>query len=78
MTGRVRVDLDEKTEEVEEGRDCSGNDNGDVGNLENLGHDEGNGAHDRGHDDAAGGGTGFHCAGKLGGVARLFHGRYGE
>ncbi len=44
-----------------------------IGDAHVLGHQEGGGAHDGGHDLAAGGGGRLNGSGKFGLVARLFH-----
>ena len=75
---RLEVDAEEDAEEVEERRQDRTDD--DVGILiaGHFRHDERRGAHDGGHDLAAGGGRSLDRAGKLGGIAGLLHHRDGH
>ena len=50
-----------------------GDDDGGIGNLEELGHHEGGGTHDRRGDLTAGAGRGLDAAGEMTGVAHAFH-----
>ena len=74
----LEVHLDEDAEEIETGRDGGGLGDLDVGGVGELGHQEGRGAHDGGHDLAARGGGGFDRAGEFRPVAELLHHRDGE
>ena len=54
VLGRLQVDVDEQARVVEKGRDGRGDADRAVGDLQELGHDEGRRAHHRRHELAAG------------------------
>ena len=64
--------------EIQHRRDDRGLDDGGIGHVQRLGHDEGDGAHHRRHDLAAHGGGGFDAAGKGGAIAEALHQGNGE
>ena len=72
------VDIREYRRVVDESRNDRGGGDRKVGDVEELAHDEGSGAHDRRHQLAAGGGAGLDRAGVIGGIPDLFHERDGE
>ena len=73
-----QMDGDEDAGEVQEGGQNGQHHDLLVDNAGRLRHDEGGGAHDGGHDLAAGGGRGFHRAGELTLIAGLLHHRDGD
>ena len=69
----LQVDGDEDTGEVQHRGQDSLHGDGGIGQLDEVRHQEGGGAHDGGHDLAAGGGGGLSGRGELGLVAGLLH-----
>ena len=67
------VDQQEDGQGVHNGGDHGGLADGHVGDAQHFGHQEGDGAHDGGHDLAAGRGSSFDSASFLGGIADLLH-----
>jgi hypothetical protein len=78
VAGGVGVDLHEKGEVVERGRDDGGDGDLGVADIEELGDDEGRGAHHRRGQNGAGRRAGLDRAGVGGREARAFHGGDGH
>ena len=72
---RLQVDGDEDAGEVQNGRQDRADDDARIGDAHILRHQEGGGAHDRGHDLSAGRGGCLNSAGKLALIAGLLHHR---
>lgn len=75
---RFKMNTQEDTDEVENGRNNSGFHHFHVRNTYKFRHKEGRGAHNRRHELAAGGGGRFHGASKILAVTEFFHHRNGE
>ena len=70
---RLQVDHGSNGKEVKQGRNDGTGCDLDVGNPQELGHDEGRRPHDGGHDLAACGGGGFHGSREDRAIAHLLH-----
>ena len=78
LFGGPHLHLDQNTHVIQQGGDDGGLDDDSVLHPQGLGHDEGGGAHNGGQQLAAHRGGGLNGAGKLLGVACLFHQGDGE
>ena len=74
----LKVDHQEDAGEIQGGRQDGAHQDVVVLRIRHLGHQEGRGAHDGGHDLTAGRGSRLNSAGKLGGIAGPLHQRDGD